>query len=167
MDGTLVIADHATSLEAVYRADADRLWRALVAYAGDPDLASEAVAEAYAQALRRGGAILDPSAWTWRAAFRIAAGALKARRDHQVRSLPEAGGAGREPARPDRYADPDLHAALRQLPDAQRAAVILFYYADLPVREIAARLGSNQLAVRANLSRGRRRLQQLLGDDDG
>ena len=44
----------------------------------------------------------------------------------------------------DRYGDPDLLAALRQLPDAQRAAVILFYYADLPIREIAARLGIEQ-----------------------
>jgi DNA-directed RNA polymerase specialized sigma24 family protein len=44
--------------------------------------------------------------------------------------------------------------------------VILFYYADLPINQIATRLGSNALAVRANLSRGRRRLHQLLGDDD-
>ena len=67
----------------------------------------------------------------------------------------------------DRYGDPDLLVALRKLPDAQRAAVILFYYADLPVSDIAARLGSNSLAVRANLSRGRGRLRQLLGDHDG
>jgi RNA polymerase sigma-70 factor (ECF subfamily) len=165
MDGTLVIADVASSLEAVYRADADRLWRALYAYAADAELASEAVAEAYAQALRRGDAIHDPAAWTWRAAFRIAAGALQARRRRDLQPLPEAGGP--EPAGSDRYADPDLQAALRQLPEAQRAAVILYYYADLPVRAIAERLGTNQLAVRANLSRGRRRLQQLLGDDDG
>jgi DNA-directed RNA polymerase specialized sigma24 family protein len=45
--------------------------------------------------------------------------------------------------------------------------VILFYYADLPTRDIAARLGTNSLAVRANLSRGRRRLRMLLGDHDG
>jgi RNA polymerase sigma-70 factor (ECF subfamily) len=67
----------------------------------------------------------------------------------------------------DRYSDPDLLAALRRLPDAQRAAVVLFYYADLPIREIAARLGSNSLAVRANLSRGRGRLRQLLGASNG
>jgi RNA polymerase sigma-70 factor (ECF subfamily) len=72
-----------------------------------------------------------------------------------------------EPGYLDRHGDPDLLAALRQLPEAQRAAVILFYYADLPAAQIAARLGSNQLAVRANLSRGRRRLRQLLGDHDG
>ena len=52
-------------------------------------------------------------------------------------------------------------------PEGQRAAVVLFYYADLPIGRIAERLGSNSLAVRANLSRGRRRLRDLLGDDDG
>ena len=67
----------------------------------------------------------------------------------------------------DRYADTDLFAALRQLPDGQRGAVVLYYYADLPVRQIADRLGSNSLAVRANLSRGRRRLRELLGERDG
>jgi RNA polymerase sigma-70 factor (ECF subfamily) len=66
----------------------------------------------------------------------------------------------------DRYGDPDIIRALGRLPDSQRAAVILFYYADLPVAQIAGRLGTNQLAVRANLSRGRKRLRQLLGDDD-
>ena len=108
MDGTLVIADVASSLEAVYRADADRLWRALYAYAADADLASEAVAEAYAQALRRGSAIHDPAAWTWRAAFRIAAGVLKARRTSNVRPLPEAGSrwAGAGPGRPLRRPRP-------------------------------------------------------------
>ena len=163
MDGSVVIADPASSIEACYRADAERLWRALLAYGGDAELASEAVAEAYAQALRRGAAIRDPAAWTWRAAFRIAAGALQTRR----RSAAEAEPAPLNVGRPDRYADPDLGAALRALPEAQRAAVILYYYADLPVGEIAHRLGSNGLAVRANLSRGRRRLRQLLGDDDG
>jgi DNA-directed RNA polymerase specialized sigma24 family protein len=45
--------------------------------------------------------------------------------------------------------------------------VILFYYADLPIAEIARRIGSNGIAVRANLTRGRRRLRQLLGDHHG
>src|SRR5829696_9118009 len=37
----------------------------------------------------------------------------------------------------DRHVDQDLLNALGRLPDGQRAAVILFYYADLPVRQIA------------------------------
>jgi DNA-directed RNA polymerase specialized sigma24 family protein len=41
-------------IEALYRQDGDRLWRALYAFAGDEDVASDAAAEAFAQALRRG-----------------------------------------------------------------------------------------------------------------
>jgi RNA polymerase sigma-70 factor (ECF subfamily) len=160
MDAAIAAPRVADEVEVLYRADADRLWRALVAYAGDRDVASEAVAEAYAQAIRRGDAIRDLQAWIWRSAFRIARGALAGRRSHVGVTEP---GDGHE----DRYADPDLAAALRQLPEAQRAAVVLFYYVDLPVREIAARLGSNSLAVRANLSRGRRRLQALLEETHG
>jgi RNA polymerase sigma-70 factor (ECF subfamily) len=158
MDSAIAEGSWSQSVEAVFRADADRLWRAVFAYAGDHDIASEVVAEAYAQALRRGSVVRDPAAWIWRTAFRLAAGALKARRTDDPSPV-------RPAAHSDRYADPDLLAALRELPDAQRAAVILFYYADLPVSTIADRLGSSQIAVRANLSRGRRRLHDLLGDD--
>ena len=160
MDRAMAVIEPHEGVEAVYRADAERLWRAIYAFAGDAEIASDAVAEAFAQVLNRGAAVRDPAAWTWRTAFRISAGALKAR-----------GAEGPVVAAPaehlDRYGDPDLLAALRLLPDAQRAAVILFYYADLPIRDIAARLGSNSLAVRANLSRGRGRLRQLLGGHDG
>lgn len=90
---------------------------------------------------------------------RISAGALKARGPHDGQDVPTI-------QHLDRYGDPDLLDALRRLPDAQRAAVILFYYADLSIRDIAERLGTNSLAVRANLSRGRARLRQLLGDQD-
>jgi RNA polymerase sigma-70 factor (ECF subfamily) len=159
MDSAVAVIDWRQNVEALYRADADRLWRAVYAYAADPDVASESVAEAYAQALRRGSAVRDPAAWIWRTAFRIAAGALKSRRAGDRLSVSPA-------EHVDRYADPDLLDALQALPEAQRAALILFYYADLPVSAIAHRLGSNALAVRANLSRGRRRLHALLGDDD-
>ena len=125
-----------------------------------PEIASDAVAEAYAQVLRRGSVVRDPAAWVWRTAFQISRGALKARRLDATVSAPSVDHA-------DAYGDQDLMNAVRQLPEGQRAAVILFYYADLPIRQIAERLGTNSLAVRANLSRGRRRLRDLLGDHDG
>ena len=160
MDSALAVVDAPSSIEALYRTDADRLWRAVYAFAGDAEIASDAVAEAYAQVLRRGEAVRDPAAWVWRTAFHLTRGALKARRvDEHVATLAD--------PHVDRYADHDLLAAVRQLPDGQRAAVILFYYADLPIRQIAERLDTNSLAVRANLSRGRRRLRQLLGDRNG
>jgi RNA polymerase sigma factor (sigma-70 family) len=160
MESAVAVIDARPDIESLYRADADRLWRAIYAFAGDPEIASDSVAEAYAQLLRRGAAVRDPAAWVWRTAFQVSRGALKTRRrDELLTSTPE------ESA--DTHIDQDLLTAVRQLPDGQRAAVILFYYADLPIREIAGRLGTNSLAVRANLSRGRRRLRDLLGDRDG
>ena len=44
----------------MYRADAERLWRAIYAFAGDAEIASDAVAEAFAQVLNRGAAVRDP-----------------------------------------------------------------------------------------------------------
>lgn len=160
MDSALAVDDAQNDIEALYRADADRLWRAVHAFAGDAEIASDAVAEAYAQLLRRGAAVRDPAAWVWRVAFQVSRGALKARRLDSAVPSPSGGYA-------DAYADHDLLTAVRELPEGQRAAVILFYYADLPIRQIADRLGTNSLAVRANLSRGRRRLRNLLGDRDG
>lgn len=160
------VAEAPLSVEAIYRADAERLYNALCAFGGDPDVAGDAVAEAYAQLLHRGSAVSNPVSWTWRAAFRIAAGTLKARRAEEARQS-DGTSESSHPLAADSYGDPDLVAALRRLPDNQRAAVVLYYYLDLPIRQIADRLGSNSLAVRANLSRGRRRLRKLLGDHDG
>jgi len=159
MDSAIAAVDAPRDIEALYRAEASRLWHAIFAFAGDAEVASDSVAEAYAQILRRGEGVRDPAAWVWRAAFRICRGDLKARREPRSNPQPV--------EQLDRYADPDLLAALRQLPEGQRAAVILFYYADLPIRQIADRLGTNGIAVRANLSRGRRRLRQLLGERNG
>ena len=149
----------AESIEAMYRQEADRLWRALLAYGGDVEIASDAVAEAFAQAIRRGPAIRDARAWVWKAGFRIAAGELK-RRSRSTDLIPD--GSYLDPE-----VDTELLAALAKLPEGQRAAVVLHYYTDASVREISRRTGMSQLSVRANLSRGRKRLKLLLGDRHG
>jgi RNA polymerase sigma-70 factor (ECF subfamily) len=146
-------------VETVYRRDGDRLWRALFVFAGDADVASDAVAEAFAQALRRGRAIRDVQGWVWRSAFRIAAGELKSRSYLSRASIPERWSH-------DRHVDMELIGALERCTPQQRIVLALFYYADCPVREISRRTGMNQIAVRAHLSRGRKRMRELLGDTD-
>ena len=69
-----------TVVEALYRAEGAKLWRSICGFAGSRTVADDAVAEAFAQLLRRGSAVLDPKAWVWIAAFRIAAGELKRQR---------------------------------------------------------------------------------------
>lgn len=145
-------------VEAIYRQDGDRLWRALFAFAGDEDVASDAVAEAFAQVLRRGPAVRDVQAWVWRSAFQLARGDLK--RSSFMRTGPVPEGACH-----DTHADSGLLDALQRLTEQQRAVIVLHYYADCSVRDIGRRTGLNPLAVRAHLSRGRKHLRALLGDD--
>jgi RNA polymerase sigma-70 factor (ECF subfamily) len=152
----LVGESRSDELERLYREQGDRLWRALLAFSGDPEVASDAVAEAFAQALRRGEDVREPDRWLWRAAFRIAAGELKerGRRGELVDDTPYE---MEEPAR-------DLVAALRRLSERQRSSVVLHHAAGYTVDEVAAILGSTSAAVRVHLSRGRKRLRELLGD---
>ena len=145
-------------LERLYREQGAKMWRAVLAFAGDPEVASDAVAEGFAQALRRGTEVRDPERWLWRVVFRIAAGLLAERRWAQPLDV---GGVYEmeEPAR-------ELVAALARLSPRQRAAVVLHHAAGYPVKEIAVILGSTPGAVKVHLLRGRRRLRELLEDDD-
>lgn len=145
-------------LERVYREHGARLWRAVLLTSGSPEVADDAVAEAFAQALRRGRALRDPAAWVWRAAFRIAAGELKERGSMDV--VPK------EQAAP--MPDPlvDLWRALARLPVKQRASVVLADYAGWSHREIAEALGSSVSAVGVHVHRARRRLRTMLEDTD-
>ena len=141
-------------LERLFETEAKRIWRALVAYTGDREVASDAMAEAFAQALARGDELRSPQRWVWRAAFRIAAGELKTRpRD---RALAE------DPAYEMPEPPHDLIAALAKLSPNQRAALILHHYAGYSTREIGQILGCSAATVRVHLSRGRRRLRSLL-----
>jgi len=143
-------------IESLYRQDGDRLWWAVLAWAGDQEVASDAVAEAYAQALRRGTELRDPGAWVWRVAFRIAAAELQRRR--RLFLLQKAAYEMPEP--------PEIFAALSQLSDRQRAAVVLHHYAGYRLREIAEILGTQKATVGVHLTRGRRRLRQILEEED-
>lgn len=50
----------AVHLERVYEEEGARVWRAVYLYAADREVASDAVAEAFAQALRRGNDLRSP-----------------------------------------------------------------------------------------------------------
>lgn len=145
-------------IERLYREQGDRLWRAVLLYAGDHEVASDAVAEAFAQALRRGEAIRSPDLWVWRTAFRIAAGELKRRRDMSDMPVESAYELPAETA--------ELLVALPHLSPKQRASVILHYHAGYSLKEVAAIIGSTPSAIGVHLSRARKRLREELGDED-
>lgn len=61
----------------------------------------------------------------------------------------------------------DVRAALATLPRRERACVVLRYYDDLPLADIAETLGVSVGAVKRYLSTGTRRLEGVLGAVDG
>lgn len=58
----------------------------------------------------------------------------------------------------------DVAAALRALPPRERACVVLRFFDDLPVAEVAAELGLSEGAVKRYLSDAVGRLRALLGE---
>lgn len=119
-------------------------------------MADDAVAEAFARAIAQGQRVRDPAPYMFRIAFRVASADLQ--RQARLVDLEDR-------AVTDAIADPDLMPAIRRLSPAQRGAVYLHYRMDLPIREVAAVLGTSPAAVKVHLMRGRRRLADLLGDD--
>ena len=158
VQSSLMRSDADEGLEALYRDLAPRIWRALVAYTGAPEVASDALNEAFAQALARGSEIAAPERWLWTTTFRIAAGDLKERRRF---SPPQDAPAPHAPEDTTELLD-----ALRHLPPKQRAALVLHYYGGYKTREIAGILGSSAATVRVHLSAGRKRLRELLEAED-
>jgi RNA polymerase sigma-70 factor, ECF subfamily len=150
--------DRRRELERLFGSEGLKIWRALVAFSGDVDVANEARAEAFAQALAHREEIRSPAAWIWTTSFRVARGLLKER---SVRSDPPVGDVSYSIPDPVR----DIVDALKTLPTKQRLAIVLHDYADRPTREVAEILGSSRATVHVHLSAARRRLRPLLKEE--
>jgi RNA polymerase sigma-70 factor (ECF subfamily) len=155
-----VTRDATHAIELVYREQGARMWRGLYAFSGDAEVASDALAEAFAQALRGRDAIRDPQAWVWRSAFKIARGDLRNRRRMQPLKGEALGSYELEGS------DHELLSALGELREKQRAAVVMHHASGYAVAEIAQILAVSPAAVKMHLLRGRRRLRTLLEDQD-
>lgn len=141
-------------VHAVYVADHARLWRSLYAFSGSREVADEATAEAFAQALRRGDEIRDVAAWVWRSAYAIARGELQRRR----RSASASPG---EPATTTGELG-ELLGALAELSEADRELIVLCHVAGWKPGELAAVLDANPGALRVRLHRATSRARELL-----
>jgi len=137
----------------LYRDQGAKLWRALFGFTGDAEIASDAMAEAFARALCEGNRVRNPSSWLWRVAFRLATAELRAR--GASAPFEESSYEMPEPV-------PELMSALKQLSPNQRLSVVLHDYADRPAAEVADVLGCSRATVHVHLSQGRRRLRRLL-----
>lgn len=120
--------------EALYRTSFRRFVRVAAAITRDEDAAAEAVQEAFARAIRsrsgfRGEGSLE--AWLWRAVVN------EAKRLATRPSLLPDDAAPEAAANGAVHSDAAVRALIGALPERQRHAVFLRYYADLDYRTIA------------------------------
>jgi RNA polymerase sigma-70 factor (ECF subfamily) len=148
------------ALEEVYRLRYPQFLRVATAIVGDEDAAHDAVQEGFASALRhrkdfRGDGPLE--AWVWRAVVNAAKKA-GARRPLPVADV-EVDAAGVNGAPADAQA---VRRWVAALPERQRLAVFLRYYADLDYRAIAEALSVEVGTVSATLAGAHAALRKQL-----
>jgi RNA polymerase sigma-70 factor (ECF subfamily) len=148
-------------LEEVYRLRYREFLRVATAIAGDEEAGHDAVQEGFASALRqrrtfRGEGPLD--AWVWRAVVNAAKKA-RARREAPVAGVDVVTTASNG-AHADEAA---VRAWIAGLPERQRLAVFLRYYADLDYLSIAAALEVEVGTVSATLASAHATLRKQLG----
>jgi len=132
----------------------------------DEGRAEEVTQDAFVQLLRHWSKVRDydrPGAWVRRVAIRLAvrtarreqrqAAMLARLRPQQVQELPVFPIA------------PETMAAIRALPVKERVVVVLHYFEDRPVEQIADLLDCTKSAVKMRLSRARHHLADLLGEE--
>jgi RNA polymerase sigma-70 factor, ECF subfamily len=128
----------------------------------DLDRAEDIAQDAFLQLLRHWRKVSRydrPGAWVRRVAIRLATDLLKRER---LRSILERRAA---PATEGAPPEIDVLGAVRRLAPNQRAAVVLFYFEDRPVAEVADIMGCAWATARVHLHRGRQRLAELLEEE--
>jgi len=155
----LVVRTRLREIERVYRREFVRFVRVATAITRDADVAADVVQEAFARAIKHHGEFRDEGpleAWIWR----IVVNEAKRR---ATAPLAVVESATREPAA---NGSPLDEAAVRvliaALPERQRLAVFLRYYADLDYRTIAGVLAIETGTVSATLAAAHRALRDAI-----
>jgi len=145
-------------LEALYRTRFETFVRVAASVTGDAERARDAVQDAFATAVSRrrsfrGDGPLE--AWVWRIV-------LNGARSDVRRGVPPGGSDEHITGNGHPESDAELRTALARLPERQRTAVFLRYYADLDYAAIGEALGVAEGTVAATLNAARTALRTRL-----
>jgi RNA polymerase sigma-70 factor (ECF subfamily) len=146
------------AFEAFWREQFPSVARAAAGITGNVDDGAEVAQEAFARAYQHWNMVSRlerPGGWVRRVAVHIAISRLRRARRRIVPSRPLT-------AEPPEAPDDELLRALRKLTPAQRAVVVLRFYADLSVEEAARTLRKRPGTVRALTHQAMERLRAIL-----
>jgi RNA polymerase sigma-70 factor (ECF subfamily) len=147
------------AIEAIYRSRLRELQRLATAIAGSRELGCDAVQDAFARAVHRrrefrGDGSLD--GWVWQIVVSSAHDARRRRREADQLPL-DRGSAAEALEDTD-----DVREAIARLPERQRLALFLRYYADLDYGTIAQVLEVAPGTVAATLHQAHANVRQLM-----
>jgi RNA polymerase sigma factor (sigma-70 family) len=143
-----------------------RLVGTLALHCGDVGVAEEIAQDALVRVVERWSAVSrmdSPDAWAFRVAFNLTASRFR-RRAAERRANERAAHRDDVVRPPDRAEAMAVREAVSLLPERQRAAVVLRYFADLSVRETASALGCAEGTVKSLTSQAITALRGRLVD---
>ena len=147
------------TFEELVHATGDRMLRTAILLTGERQAAEDLVQSAYAQAFVRWRLVSradNPAAYTRAILTRLF---LSDRRRKRVPELPLLEGVDASAAQADPALRMSLLEALGTLPPLDRAVLVLRYFHDLSVAEVAAQTGLSESACRTRASRALARLR--------
>jgi RNA polymerase sigma factor (sigma-70 family) len=156
------VRDQDSEYASMYAAEFTRVSRTVFLILHDRQRAEDITQDAFIQLYSHWGQVSRyerPGAWVRRVAIRLA---VRHQGRERIRAVIES--SAEPPAVPE-PADVDLLRSMRQLSPVHRAALVLFYYEDRPIAEVASILGWTVSATKVNLMRARRRLGTLLHEE--
>ena len=157
-----VSAGTATDFAALYTAEFGRLAGYLTALTGDADAGREAAQEAFTRLFARWRSVREPRAFVYVVATNLCKHTW--RQNGRERVAVERLGQGMTEGRPAH--DPWLRDLVERLPVSSREVVLLHYYADLPVAEIAAALRRPVGTIKRRLHEARNQLAAAVASSE-
>jgi RNA polymerase sigma-70 factor (ECF subfamily) len=161
------VAGDADAFAVLVRRHSDRLWAVALRTLGDREEAADALQDALISAFRRADSFRGDAAvttWLHRIVVNACLDRVRRRKARPTVAMPEEAPTWAE--RTDRLAQVDtalaVREALAELPDEQRAALVLVDMQGYSVAEAAAILEIPEGTVKSRCSRGRARLLPLL-----
>jgi RNA polymerase sigma factor (sigma-70 family) len=158
-----VRAEASAEFDWWFRATYSSVERTVFLVIGDRARAEEVAQDAYLKMFQRWSAVRRyerPDAWVRRVAIRMAI--KQARRDRRRTDLERL---AVQPDDPTPLPDPDLAACVARLSPMQRAVVVLYYWEDNAIFDIARALEVSESTVKQHLFRARARLADALGEE--
>lgn len=151
----------------LFRRHRDRMWAVALRTTRDPEMAADAVQEAFISAFRRADSFRGEAAvTTWLHRIVVNACLDRLRRIKPVVHLPDADLSVLADSHDHHHSVDvrlDIRAALGQLPEGQRMALVLVDMHGLSVAEAASILDVAEGTVKSRCARGRAAMVPLLG----